>query len=140
MNLVISFLTILLFNSCTVLPLKEEDKKAFREEFTTVNKRLAGKMWKGKYEKNLTSLTSKDYLVELRAELLSSENILKLILDDGAPQVALKGVTRDFYVCLKSIEADIYSCDQAIRYGVEVKSLSLKKPLSKALEEFVNSK
>ena len=136
----ILFLTTVILSSCTDLPLKEDGKKAFREEFTTINKRLAGKLWKGKYDRNLSTLTSGDYLIQLRAELLGGEETLKLILDEGAPQIAIKGVVRDFYVCLKSIKADVYSCDQAIRYGVEVQSVGQQKPLSEALLEFVNSK
>ena len=139
-NNVLVFSLALVLISCSALPLKEDGKKAFREEFTTINKRLAGKLWKYKYKKNLSTLTSDDYLVQLRSELLGGEETLKLVLDEGAPQIALKGVTRDFYVCLKSIKADIYSCDQAIPYGVEVQSVNQQKPLSEALMELVNSK
>ncbi|WP_127718243.1 hypothetical protein [Halobacteriovorax sp. HLS] len=140
MKIAILFLIALFLSSCTALPLKEDSKKAFREEFTTINKRLAGKLWKGKYERNLSTLTSDDYLIQLRAELLGGEETLKLVLDEGNPRVALKGVNRDFYVCLRSVKADVYSCDQAIPYGVEIQSVSQQKSLSEALLEFVDSK
>lgn len=140
MKIATLFLIALILNSCTALPLKEDAKKAFREEFTTINKRLAGKLWKGKYERNLSALTGDDYLIQLRAELLGGEETLKLVLDEGDPHVALKGVIRDFYVCLRSVKADVYSCDQAIPYGVEIQSVSQQKSLSEALLDFVDSK
>ena len=130
-------LVTLILSSCTSLPLDEDGKRAFREEFTTVNKRLAGKLWKGKYKRNLSTLTRDDYILQLRAELLGGEEVLKLVLDEGEPEFALKGFRRDFYVCLKSLKASIYSCDQAIRYGVEVQSVSYSKPMSEALLELV---
>lgn len=118
----LTILFILILTSCAGTPVREDSGRIsidkFKQELTSVNKRLWGSLSRYKYNNDLSTLIYQQYLKHID-EMQSNQSKHLLETIKTTETHLFKSEKGDFYVCFRSEKLVYVLCDRASTTGVD---------------------